>query len=126
MSDPQLAFVQAACVPPTKADVERGMQETGQATFRRNQSERATRILDWMGNASSQLWSVVALRVTDRIARTIGNYLQDEYMYHPAHTYHDASAERPWLPQRPGRKDHPAPTLMSFMSGDLAALPICV
>eukprot|EP00969_Alexandrium_andersonii_P341779 15106771-Alexandrium_andersonii.AAC.1 len=67
------------------------------------------------------MWGAVALLVTEPISNMIGDYLQDEYMYHPAHMQsHDPAAERPWLPQRFGQRSDP-PTLMSFMSGDQAA-----
>ena len=114
--------VASAAAPAQLAEQPADRVQDPETVFRKKRSKRAVRVQRWMNSPLSQLWSLIALMVTTPLGCMIKDYLQDEYMYQTEAYFHDAVADRPWLPMPRGANDRPVPTVMSFMKGTQASL----
>ena len=99
-----------------------GRQDNEDA-YRKQRKVRAARLRAWMTSPVTQLWSVVCLYVTAPIARLVGNYLKDEYMYvqRDAPVGSGRSDFNPWADPRDGASKQ-TPTLKTFVQGRLQSL----
>ena len=88
--------------------------------FKRQRRRRASRVRVWMGSEVTQLWSAICLYITAPLARLLGHYLVDEYMYVREQPEHAGGGSNPWAD--PCQAERRAPTLKGFVQGKLAIL----